>query len=361
MANPKVTVEINGKDNLSPTLKKVNVNLKEMGEKVGQLGMRMSAAFTLPLVGAGMALNKFGSEAVKTVDDIQKQLNDAMASGDPLKITEAQAAYKTLSPEVIKAADAYRQMQAALAPVNAELEKTKATMLTALVPVIQTLAPLLIQAAQGLSNMAMQFAALPVPMQNFIIGGLAFIAAVGPMIVIVGQLVSTIGILKELMVSLPMVLGGVTKAAGMMGTVFGVAAGPVLALAAAIGALIYLINSGAAARAWTTLQQLVGIGLYKTGIISGDQFIQNSQKMGLNGTKANGGGVSAFGSYLVGERGPEILNMGSRGGSITPNHQLAGAGGGGVTIIYSPTISTASTDDIERMGKLIEQAQRRRP
>jgi len=38
-----------------------------------------------------------------------------------------------------------------------------------------------------------------------------------------------------------------------------------------------------------------------------------------------------------------------------------GGAGGGVTIIYSPTISTASTDEIERMGKLIEQAQRRRP
>ncbi len=353
-----VTTEFVGKDKVTPVVKKINVNLKEMGEKVGQLGMRMSAAFTLPLVGMGMALNKFGSESTKAVDEVRKSLDEAMKAGDPAKIAEAQAAYNALSPEVLRAADAYKQMQAALAPVNAELEKTKATLLTALVPVIQTLAPLLIQAAQGLANMAVQFAALPVPVQNFIIGGLALVAAIGPMIVIVGQLVSTIGILKELMVSLPMVLGGVTKAAGMMGTVFGVAAGPVLALGAAIAALIYLINSGAAARAWTTLQQLVGIGLYKTGIISAEQFQQNATNMGL--TRAGGGPVSGGSPYLVGERGPEMFVPRSSG-NIIPNHQLAGAGGGNVTIVYSPTISTASNDEIERMGRLIEQARRRRP
>jgi tape measure domain-containing protein len=44
--------------------------------------------------------------------------------------------------------------------------------------------------------------------------------------------------------------------------------------------------------------------------------------------RANGGPVSAGGAYLVGERGPEILQMGSRGGNIIPNNAI---GGGGTT------------------------------
>jgi hypothetical protein len=39
---------------------------------------------------------------------------------------------------------------------------------------------------------------------------------------------------------------------------------------------------------------------------------------------AKGGFVSAGTSYLVGERGPELLRLGSKGGHITPNHQLGG-------------------------------------
>ena len=45
---------------------------------------------------------------------------------------------------------------------------------------------------------------------------------------------------------------------------------------------------------------------------------------GLSGARASGGPVGAGGSYLVGERGPEILRMGSQGGSITPNDKIGG-------------------------------------
>jgi len=38
--------------------------------------------------------------------------------------------------------------------------------------------------------------------------------------------------------------------------------------------------------------------------------------------RAMGGPVSAGQSYLVGERGPELLRLGSKGGHVTPNHQL---------------------------------------
>ena len=46
--------------------------------------------------------------------------------------------------------------------------------------------------------------------------------------------------------------------------------------------------------------------------------------------KARGGPVSAGGTYLVGEKGPEILQMGSMGGSIIPN-----GGFGGTSVTYN--------------------------
>jgi hypothetical protein len=46
----------------------------------------------------------------------------------------------------------------------------------------------------------------------------------------------------------------------------------------------------------------------------------------VNGKRASGGPVSARGSYLVGERGPELLTMGSTGGRITPNRDLQAGG-----------------------------------
>ena len=42
----------------------------------------------------------------------------------------------------------------------------------------------------------------------------------------------------------------------------------------------------------------------------------------LAGKRAMGGPVGAGRSYLVGERGPELLRLGSKGGHVTPNHQL---------------------------------------
>jgi hypothetical protein len=51
------------------------------------------------------------------------------------------------------------------------------------------------------------------------------------------------------------------------------------------------------------------------------------------GGRAAGGAVNPHSTYLVGERGPELLTLGGRGGHITPNSQLRGGGGGGQTIV----------------------------
>lgn len=50
----------------------------------------------------------------------------------------------------------------------------------------------------------------------------------------------------------------------------------------------------------------------------------------FGGGRASGGDVQAGTTYLVGERGPELLTMGASSGHITPNHELAAGGGPGV-------------------------------
>ncbi|MEN1942399.1 hypothetical protein WCE55_00840 [Luteimonas sp. MJ293] len=57
---------------------------------------------------------------------------------------------------------------------------------------------------------------------------------------------------------------------------------------------------------------------------------------GLSGKRAAGGPVRAGGTYLVGERGPELLRMGGNGGNITPNHMVpAMAAAGGMQVIVN--------------------------
>ncbi len=72
----------------------------------------------------------------------------------------------------------------------------------------------------------------------------------------------------------------------------------------------------------------VGQDIGKNGLIAPVARAVNNginNLFGINGARANGGPVMAGGSYLVGERGPEIFSP-SSSGRIIPN------GGGGITI-----------------------------
>mgnify|MGYP003123866475 CR=1 FL=1 len=77
---------------------------------------------------------------------------------------------------------------------------------------------------------------------------------------------------------------------------------------------------------------------------------------GLFGKRASGGPVAAGGSYLVGERGPEILQMGSRGGNIIPNNQI---GGGGTTNVVTVNVDASGSSvagngsEADALGQLI--------
>jgi hypothetical protein len=63
---------------------------------------------------------------------------------------------------------------------------------------------------------------------------------------------------------------------------------------------------------------------------------------GLFGKRAAGGSVSAGGAYVVGERGPELLQMGSKGGNIIPNNKIGG--GDSVTNVITVNVDANSSN-----------------
>ena len=64
------------------------------------------------------------------------------------------------------------------------------------------------------------------------------------------------------------------------------------------------------------------------GIITAGGYTPELNAMRYRGARASGGPVAGGGSYLVGERGPELFTPGTSG-NITPNNAL---GGGSITV-----------------------------
>ena len=92
--------------------------------------------------------------------------------------------------------------------------------------------------------------------------------------------------------------------------------------------------------------------LGKTAVGTSGQFVGRAS---ADAFRANGGPVSAGGAFLVGERGPELLQMGSRGGNIIPNNQL----GGGTTNIVNVSVDASGSavsgnnQDAQALGNVI--------
>ncbi len=75
----------------------------------------------------------------------------------------------------------------------------------------------------------------------------------------------------------------------------------------------------------------------------------------FGGFRADGGAVETGRSYVVGERGPEIVTMGGNG-FVTPNPALAG-GGGGNTVIFNITTPNAQSFG-QSQGQLMANAKK---
>lgn len=80
-------------------------------------------------------------------------------------------------------------------------------------------------------------------------------------------------------------------------------------------------------------------------VVSGMAQIAQIESTQYRGARALGGPVEAGSTYLVGERGPELLTMGSQGGTVTPNSAL-GAKPQQVRVTNVYQISTGVSDTV---------------
>ena len=106
------------------------------------------------------------------------------------------------------------------------------------------------------------------------------------------------------------------------------------AMAAALTANPALLAAGTAHAAI-----IRGIGYANVAIMGAIAAVDIAQN--INGTRAMGGDVQAGNSYLVGERGAEIITMGGNG-HVTPNHKL-----GGDTKVTIVNQTTGKIDKVE--------------
>jgi len=82
------------------------------------------------------------------------------------------------------------------------------------------------------------------------------------------------------------------------------------------------------------------------GISSINRSTPNTRGSAFQGTRATGGPVMGGGSYLVGERGPEMFSPGVSG-MVTPNHAL----GGGTSVVVNVDASGSSVEGDEDRGR----------
>lgn len=351
-----INITINGKDNLSGVVQsavaKSTANLKQLGRDISQVGMGITAAFTLPIALAVKGLASFGADASKQLATLQANLDKAVASGDSGAIAEATAAMNALAPATKEAALAYNEMQAAMQPVNDEIAGMKAQLLEALVPVLKDLMPTLKGVADYVKGLVDAFSAMPTGAKEAIIGVVGFLAVLGPGLVIIGNVVKTVGTLQ-------MLLPGLSKMLIATGDAAWASLGPFALLAGVIAGLFKLIwdNKG-------TLAELAAIvGKIAFGIDpSWAKGIKDEGSWNLSGLSenvnkygpgfANGGRFFAGQPMTVGERGTETI-MPLTGGYVIPN-----GGGQTINVYYQPAIGMASEDDVRKMAPLLKRSLR---
>lgn len=204
------------------------------------------------------------------------------------------------------------------------------------------------------------FGPLPAIIAGVTLAMLALNVAVraNPIVALAGAIIVAIGLLREawdsdfggmrttivnvaraiepIMSGIGFLMGGIFKA---IATTIGLVVTAIGAVITKLGELVAFIRENI-----DTLSQLAGFLTNPGG--TGVRIGQDIGR-GLTG-KAAGGPVLSGRSYVVGERGPELLHMGSNSGSVTPNSAL-----GGTTNV---TINVNGTTDLEATARAVMQA-----
>lgn len=338
-----INISLNGKDNLSPVVKsavsKSTISLKQMGADISNVGMRLSAAFTLPVTLFAKSMITFGKSASDQLAKLQSDMAAAVASGDIAKIQAAGLALDNMTVGAKKAAGAYNEMRDAMMPVNAAIDQAKGDLMAGLVPILLELKPALMNVVDGIKSAVNWFVALPVASKETILAFVGLAVAVGPALVIIGQIITVVGTVSGLLGSMGIVVTGI-------GSLFTAVLLPIGAFIAAVSLLGKVIADN-----WADIQKAAAVAIFAvTGKMP--DFASNIKE--THGTftvadwqgRASGGDVTAGHPYMVGEHGPEPF-IPPTNGTIIPNGAMGG--GGNVYFTYAPAVSLASKAEAENV------------
>jgi hypothetical protein len=110
------------------------------------------------------------------------------------------------------------------------------------------------------------------------------------------------------------------------------------------------------ARAIAQAETIRALGYINAGLILATGIGEAIQGSGADGARALGGSVSAGGSYLVGENGPEIVTMGGSG-VVTPSSVTNNGGAVNQTLVFqiSGDVTERTRQEIMKAMPMIRQ------
>jgi hypothetical protein len=347
-----IEIDINAKDNTTGATKSATKNFQELGRELGGIGRMMTNIFTRPI-------NDLGQMILKN-DEVKKSLQP---------LTEAWGTIVQL-------------------------------LANSVIPVIKDLIPVLMQLSVPLLKMVMAFDSLTVPQKEAILGLIGLVAAIGPVLMFVSQLIAFVGMLSTGWTTLVgIVTPLVSTVLPAIGAVIAGITLPVWGLIAAIGLLVAAIIIFGK-DAWNTvltigkifqaLWELIKIKVDQikqafmsvdwgaigrnimqgivNGINSGISWIVNAarsaaqaavdaarrilglhspslvfQSIGQNMMQGMANGINSNAALPISATSKAIS------GTIPAATNSAPAGGGSMNFVYSPMISLASQAEAENV------------
>lgn len=97
--------------------------------------------------------------------------------------------------------------------------------------------------------------------------------------------------------------------------------------------------------------EIRAMGYISVGVVAASGIIEGMQT--ISGKRAAGGTIAPYSTYLVGEKGPELLTTGSAGGYVTPNSSI---NSGSVTILQTFHITGVSADIAQNTKTIAKEA-----
>lgn len=243
--------------------KQAKLDLAQLGQKLQELGSKMTAAFTLPIVGA------FG-----------------------LALSQSKALQQSLVP-----------MRDAFAGVATELGNS-------LVPVVRDLTPAILSIARALSDAVKWFASLDQGTKNMVVGFAGALALAGPVLQFAGNLIGAFTVAQGIVTGLGTAFTG-------LGTTIAASLVPVLPLLAAVAGLIALINSEFGKMGIKAGAQLLTLGS------AGINAALFGKEAGVNAFYQTGQQLGAFDSGLpvaAQSAAPNIYNVSYTNNGIDMNN-----------------------------------------